>query len=546
MYDSLIKGKWWYGLSFLLVPAFLAHAHEEVYLGTMRLGSVTGEVVFPVYSNVQELNLQAVATDLYKDSVPTSAFKIPVNFPGGARVRCEYGSQVGGGTGLLAWLATTPPDMLPAGWTGAVSEIGAFDSGQPDKFEQRVWVTVQWDQSDPELPMGGYYGQVGLAAGIAPGPMGPAFLVPVYVEVLGMIAVATPMPVVSLGSVAPGQIPAQVTFRIDSNLQDLDLQVSATHLYKGGSPTSTQVIEVAGSGARVEPQNGNETSGGMDNFLEWGPVWTGPDSLLGRETVVSTFESGQVNRFSQDVTVSLEWNPAAAHLATGEYSGYVRLVGSHERALDTEAKVLVTVDIQGDPQPVARIEGERTVAIGEVVSLDGSASSSPGGGPLTYAWSLVSAPSGSGSVLSSPTAAQIKFVPDLVGSYVVRLIVNDGVLDSEPAFATITAEARKRAVRDTLDQTQTDVAALPVSALKNRDSAVVLVDKIDTTMVLVENDHYRGALNKLENDVLKKMDGCALTGAPDKNDWIVTREAQAQVYPQVQRAVALLRQLLEE
>ena len=44
-------------------------------------------------------------------------------------------------------------------------------------------------------------------------------------------------------------------------------------------------------------------------------------------------------------------------------------------------------------------------------------------------------------------------------------------------------------------------------------------------------DFQTEALDKLENDILRKTNGCAETGEPDKNDWIKTCEAQEKIYP---------------
>ncbi len=41
-------------------------------------------------------------------------------------------------------------------------------------------------------------------------------------------------------------------------------------------------------------------------------------------------------------------------------------------------------------------------------------------------WTLLSKPTGSTAVLSSPTDAAVTFTPDLIGTYRVRLIVNEG------------------------------------------------------------------------------------------------------------------------
>ena len=48
------------------------------------------------------------------------------------------------------------------------------------------------------------------------------------------------------------------------------------------------------------------------------------------------------------------------------------------------------------------------------------------------------------------------------------------------------------------------------------------------------------AIDKLVNDVLKKMNGFAEIGVPDKNDWIVTVFGQSEVYPEVMQAIDYL------
>ncbi len=77
-----------------------------------------------------------------------------------------------------------------------------------------------------------------------------------------------------------------------------------------------------------------------------------------------------------------------------------------------------------------------------------NASSDPDGDPLTYGWSLVSAPAGSTAALSSTTAATPSFTPDVVGTYVVHLVVTDGpagVPNRLTSQAQITIDAVNRA-----------------------------------------------------------------------------------------------------
>src|SRR5215471_3332116 len=87
--------------------------------------------------------------------------------------------------------------------------------------------------------------------------------------------------------------------------------------------------------------------------------------------------------------------------------------------------------------PVANAGPNQTVVAGTTVHLDGSGSYDVGGAALTFHWTFTATPTGSLATLSDPTAVQPAFAADRVGTYTVRLIVNDGVIDSAPATVTI-------------------------------------------------------------------------------------------------------------
>ena len=84
----------------------------------------------------------------------------------------------------------------------------------------------------------------------------------------------------------------------------------------------------------------------------------------------------------------------------------------------------------------------QNVTAGSLVTLDGSASKADVGRTLTYAWTLTSKPAGSTAVLSSATSAKPTFTADMAGTYVARLILNDGRVNSTAATVSIAAAIR--------------------------------------------------------------------------------------------------------
>jgi hypothetical protein len=94
------------------------------------------------------------------------------------------------------------------------------------------------------------------------------------------------------------------------------------------------------------------------------------------------------------------------------------------------------------------------------------------------------------------------------------------------------------------DQVDAIIAAInalaPGDFKKNKQKT--LINKLEAVRKQVENGAFQGALNKLENDILPKIDGCALGGNPDSKDWILNCEAQGQVYPLVVDLIEALRE----
>jgi hypothetical protein len=86
----------------------------------------------------------------------------------------------------------------------------------------------------------------------------------------------------------------------------------------------------------------------------------------------------------------------------------------------------------GDP-PTADAGIDINGFVGSNITLNGSNSSDPEGGTLTFNWELTQRPTGSNVSLSNATSERPNFVPDVAGDYAATLTVEDpdGNTDSD-------------------------------------------------------------------------------------------------------------------
>jgi len=108
------------------------------------------------------------------------------------------------------------------------------------------------------------------------------------------------------------------------------------------------------------------------------------------------------------------------------------------------SKVTITASIENSA-PVANAGTPQNVVVKSLVMLDGTGSTDVNEDMLNFKWIMLSKPEGSNAVLTATWSPVPKFTADVVGTYLIGLIVNDGKLDSVQTAVTVTA-AEKNSV----------------------------------------------------------------------------------------------------
>ena len=128
--------------------------------------------------------------------------------------------------------------------------------------------------------------------------------------------------------------------------------------------------------------------------------------------------------------------------AEGAYS--FRLEVCDATACDTDA---VVIDVGGSTNtaPIADAGNDANATVGDTVAVDGSNSSDPDGDALTFRWVFGSKPAASALAYTDIVdrkTANASFVPDVAGTYVLRLTVDDGALNhADTVVVTVTGVA---------------------------------------------------------------------------------------------------------
>lgn len=120
--------------------------------------------------------------------------------------------------------------------------------------------------------------------------------------------------------------------------------------------------------------------------------------------------------------------------------------------MESSAPSQVVITTQ-NTRPVADAGPDQSVFVGDSVQLDGINSEDFDSDPLSFRWSLPVKPAGSEAVLNNASLIDPVFTIDLPGSYHARLLVNDGIENSNPNTVVITTQNSRPVANAGIDQT---------------------------------------------------------------------------------------------
>ena len=107
--------------------------------------------------------------------------------------------------------------------------------------------------------------------------------------------------------------------------------------------------------------------------------------------------------------------------------------------------------------PTADAGRDQSALRGALVALDGTQSHDPDGAPLTFQWTVVAQPVGSGISLNNPTSTRPQFSPLFFGTYVFQLTVYDGEFNSAPDTVQVNVIDKAPAATSTTASTDEDI-----------------------------------------------------------------------------------------
>lgn len=120
-------------------------------------------------------------------------------------------------------------------------------------------------------------------------------------------------------------------------------------------------------------------------------------------------------------------------------------------------------DPNNNSAPVADLSLSETSGLASSpIAMDASLSLDVDLDPLTYAWSVINQPVFSTALFGDPSAEVTTLSANLPGAYEVRLVVNDGIVDSDPVTMLVTVDENLNPIAAVSPSESSGVAGIPI------------------------------------------------------------------------------------
>ena len=96
-------------------------------------------------------------------------------------------------------------------------------------------------------------------------------------------------------------------------------------------------------------------------------------------------------------------------------------------------------------------------------------------------------------------------------------------------------------ILEKLDALSASINAIDSASFKQPNAQKVLVQKIEVIKKIINQGSYAEALQKLQDDLSQKTDGCSKSGFDDGNDWVKDCDEQAKLYWSIHEIIVFLK-----
>ncbi|ABZ76532.1 hypothetical protein Shal_1968 [Shewanella halifaxensis HAW-EB4] len=263
-----------------------------------------------------------------------------------------------------------------------------------------------------------------------------------------------------------------------------------------------------------------------------------PTESLGYNWSFSSLPSGSTVSLTQANSA----NPSFVIDAFGEYTVELIVTDNLHQSSMADSVLISTHNLA----PTSVAGADQLVIVNTLVSLDGSASYDPELDDMTFSWSVISTPSGSNASFTDTDTMFPSLIPDMEGSYELQLVTGDHLGLGTPDNVTIFAALPEEYVEIEVMHASADAVSLEQVEITTDGNQQAMLNFLSQAVLAIDSSDSEEAIVKLEQ-AISRVDGCALRGVPDNKgkgrDWVVTCDAQADIYMSLTNALEALVQM---